>query len=61
MNHFFRITSEGGYLGRWYWHNTGIHPDLPHWGMSFWLPDNNYGVNWAGTLWAVRLIVRQPK
>lgn len=56
MNHFFKITSNGGYIGRWYWGNTGIHPSMEHWGSVHWLPNNILATAWAGSFWAVRYI-----
>jgi hypothetical protein len=29
---FMAITSTGGYIGRIYWQNSGVHPDFEHWG-----------------------------
>ena len=29
---FMAITSTGGYIGRIFWNNSGIHPDFPRWG-----------------------------
>lgn len=52
--HFISITSSGGYIGRFAWHNTGVHPDLPHWGVWIWIRSTT--VAWAGTLWPTRMI-----
>lgn len=45
------ITSTGGYIGRIYWTNSGIHPDFPRWGSVHVLPDHmGIGSPWA--VWA---------
>jgi hypothetical protein len=58
---FMAITSTGGYIGRWYWYNTGIHPDLPHWGAIEAIPDstlpNSSWPVWAGKWPAVRQVI----
>jgi hypothetical protein len=58
---FMAITSTGGYIGRWYWTNTGVHPDFPHWGKVCCLgtPALVKGGQtlWAGDLWAIKQII----
>ena len=58
---FMAITSTGGYIGRWYWTNTGVHPDFPHWGSvnvipKPALPDDNWSV-WAGLFPVISQII----
>lgn len=58
---FMAITSTGGYIGRWYWNNSGIHPYFPRWGVVWFLPDSRlpntpWGA-WAGTFPVIRQIV----
>jgi len=58
---FMAITSTGGYIGRWYWHNSGIHPDFPRWGVVWFIPDSGlrsapWGA-WAGLFPVLRQIV----
>lgn len=55
-NEFIAITSTGGYIGRIYWNNTGIHPDFDHWGVCMWMPATTLGA-WAGSLWPIRQII----
>ena len=47
---FMAITSTGGYIGRIYWTNSGIHPDFPYWGEIYAIPDPVIGGSW--TVWA---------
>ena len=37
---FMVITSTGGYIGRIYWTNSGVHPDFPRWGDISFIPDS---------------------
>jgi hypothetical protein len=58
---FMAITSTGGYIGRWYWNNSGIHPDFPYWGSVQAMPDSKlpgcpWGV-WAGLFPVIRQII----
>lgn len=58
---FMAITSTGGYIGRWYWNNSGVHPDLPRWGSinaipNPVLPNDNWSV-WAGLFPVISQIV----
>jgi hypothetical protein len=58
---FMAITSTGGYIGRWYWTNTGIHPDFPHWGSVNViprpvLPNDGWGA-WAGLFPVISQII----
>lgn len=58
---FMAITSTGGYIGRWFWNNTGIHPDFPHWGTVQAIPDSHltgdpWGV-WAGMFPVIQQII----
>lgn len=46
-NHFIRITSNGGYIGRWCWCNTGA-PGADGWGSGAW----------AGSIPIIRLLTR---
>ena len=49
---FMAITSTGGYIGRWFWNNSGIHPDFPRWGSINSIPDpvllGGHSTVWAG-------------
>ena len=58
---FMAITSTGGYIGRWYWRNSGIHPDFPHWGEVYAIPDSLYTndpwVLWAGLFPVIQQII----
>lgn len=61
MNHFLRITSEGGYLGAFAWSNSdpsqppAFPTDTSMWGCWLCLHSPNItGQAWAGSLWAVR-------
>jgi hypothetical protein len=64
MNHrsaFMAITSTGGYFGRIFWNNSGIHPDLPQWGSINIIPDpasptDVWGV-WAGLFPVIQQII----
>lgn len=58
MNHFIKITDNGGYIGRWYWTNSGIHRDLPPFGQLCFLPRNILNTGWAGDIWAIRAICK---
>lgn len=55
-NHFIRITSNGGYIGRWCWCNTGA-PGADGWGSCSPLPVTILGA-WAGSIPIVRLLTR---
>ena len=58
-NHFCRITSEGGYFGRFYWGNTNCAGLPGEWGQIFWLRDcrnTQPDSGWAGTIWVLRLL-----
>jgi hypothetical protein len=54
------ITSTGGYIGRIFWSNSGVHPDFPRWGEINFIPSPvlhcPFGV-WAGTFPIIRQIV----
>ena len=55
---FIAITSTGGYIGRWYWMDTGVRPDFPYWGQVYAMPDSKlhgdpWGV-WAGLFPIIR-------
>ena len=52
---FMAITSTGGYIGRIYWKNSGIHPDFPRWGSVHFL--SNLSNAWAGSFWVISQIV----
>jgi hypothetical protein len=34
---FMAITSTGGYIGRVYWTNSGVHPEMPRWGSNVFI------------------------
>ena len=53
---FIRFTSEGGYLGRFFWANTGSVGAPDTWGSWAVLrdPDKYWGTGWAGEIWVVR-------
>ena len=58
---FMAITSTGGYIGRWYWNNSGVHPDFPRWGTVNFMPSpvlagDAFGV-WAGLFPVIRQII----
>ena len=58
---FLAITSTGGYIGRIYWQNSGVHPDLSRWGCvqaisDPVLPGDRWGV-WAGLFPVIRQII----
>jgi hypothetical protein len=57
---FLAITSTGGYIGRIYWTNSGVHPDFPRWGsvqaIPDSMPDSPWSV-WAGLFPVVRQII----
>ncbi len=55
------ITSTGGYIGRWFWTNSGVHPDFPRWGSAHFMPTpviagDSFGC-WAGLFPVVRQII----
>lgn len=55
------ITSTGGYIGNWYWANSGIHPDFPHWGEVRCLcrpvlTSDGWSA-WAGNIWPIQQII----
>ena len=57
---FVAITSTGGYIGRIYWENSGIHPDFPRWGSVRFLSNHVphfLSDAWAGSYWAISQIV----
>lgn len=55
------ITSTGGYIGSWYWVNTGVHPDFAHWGKVQCLGTpalvRDGWTLWAGDLWVIKQII----
>ena len=55
------ITSTGGYIGRWFWNNSGIHPDFPRWGSINSIPDpvllGGHSTVWAGLFPVIRQII----
>jgi hypothetical protein len=57
---FMAITSTGGYVGRFYWTNSGIHPDSPRWGSVHFIPNSilhdPFG-SWAGIFPVIRQII----
>lgn len=55
-NPFISITSTGGYIGRFFWQNSGVHPDFPHWGHCAFFPVTIVGA-WAGLAWPIRQII----
>ena len=58
---FMAITSTGGYIGRWFWNNSGIHPDFPRWGSINSMPDpvlpGEHWAVWAGLFPVIRQII----
>jgi hypothetical protein len=57
---FMAITSTGGYIGRIYWQNSGVHPDFEHWGSVQFISDGTlrWGPScWAGSISAIRQII----
>lgn len=58
MNHFIHITSNGGYIGRFSWVNSGINRHQP-WGSIIHFNERNIlNVTWAGELWIIRAMIR---
>ena len=59
MNHFFAVTSNGGYLGRFWWSNSHAvdHPDWG-WGQCFWLRRNILFTGWWGEIGMIRTMLR---
>jgi len=58
MNDFFCITSNGGYIGRFSWVNSGINCDRL-WGEIIYFNERNLlDVAWAGELWIIRAMIR---
>ena len=58
---FVAITSTGGYIGRMYWTNSGVHPDFPRWGSVHAIPNpalkgDGWGV-WAGLFPVIAQII----
>jgi hypothetical protein len=58
---FMAITSTGGYIGRIFWQNSGVHPDFPRWGEVHVIPNpcittDAWGV-WAGTFPVIQQII----
>lgn len=57
---FMAITATGGYIGRIFWTNSGVHPDFPQWGSIHLIPapilGDPFGV-WAGTFPVIRQII----
>jgi len=58
---FMAITSTGGYIRRWYWNKSGIHPDFPRWGPVNFMPspilaDDAFSV-WAGLFPVISQII----
>ena len=53
---FMAITSTGGYIGRIYWTNSGIHPNFERWGRIWFISDAmlQWGDCWAGSISAIR-------
>jgi len=58
-NHFCRITSEGGYFGRFFWANSNSRGQPEDWGTVQWLPNCRNlepDSGWAGAIWVLRLL-----
>jgi hypothetical protein len=60
-NHFFAVTSNGGYFGRIFWSNTGtLAPPANHmdyWGTCrWWPPAGPFQDGWAGSIGLVRYL-----
>jgi hypothetical protein len=58
---FMAITSTGGYIGRIFWQNSGVHPDFPRWGEVHAIPNlaictDAWSV-WAGTFPVIQQII----
>lgn len=60
MNHFFAITSEGGYLGRLYWGNTKSTGRPDQWGVICWfhLHAGSDSSHWAGSFGLIRYLIK---
>ena len=60
-NEFIRVTSNGGYLGGFWWVNSGTigdYPDFDYWGAVTLIPVNLWGLGWAGELWIIRVFTK---
>ena len=60
MNHFIRITSQGGYFGRIVWRNTGPHHEnrsQTWWGETLFFP--SVFNSWPGELLAFRIFTHE--
>jgi hypothetical protein len=61
-NHFFRVTSNGGYIGRWVWCNSGTDAvvECGYWGQIIALKDckNLIESVWAGSIWVFRMMTQ---
>lgn len=60
-NEFIRITSNGGYIGAFWWVNSGVwgdYPDIDYWGAVSSIFKNTWDIGWAGQLWIVRLVTK---
>lgn len=57
---FMAITSTGGYVGRIFWTNSGVHPGFPRWGSCNLVPrspiTDAFSV-WAGDFAVIRQII----
>ena len=56
MSHFLRITTEGGYLGRWCWSNTGSTGSHGEWGFVCWIDNPALPSAWAGSIGMIRYL-----
>jgi hypothetical protein len=56
------ITSTGGYIGRIFWTNSGVHPAFPRWGSVCSIPnpviDPTWPV-WAGLYGVIAQVVNR--
>jgi hypothetical protein len=55
------ITSTGGYIGRFFWQNSGVHPDFPRWGSVHAIPAPSIRTDawgmWAGLFPVIAQII----
>lgn len=62
-NHFFRVTSNGGYIGRFAWANKGSNGANKD-GFGGWEFASDESARcypegfWAGSLWIIRILTR---
>lgn len=58
MNDFFRVTSEGGYLGCLHWANANSTGCPDQWGFIRWFRSASQASAWAGSLGILRYLLK---